>query len=1031
MLIIDGWDRGGARRCRSGGRLYLRWLLVVWLVAAALMHSAQALEPGRQLAQYHHRVFTPRDNTPTAINALAQTEDGYLWVGTATGLYRFDGVTFELMSSLDGQNIRNFPVICLVSEPGGGLWIGYGGAGGGYYKAGHYTHFGPDKGWHALLSGAVDPDGVLWAVIDGRLARVEHLNRQELGAAWGVSEARAMRVVIDKAGTVWVGTASEQGVMYLPRHETRFMFLGGAALGDIAAAPDGTIWGASMSGLTAVITRNGRPERVVVASRMPFGHLLIDRDGGLFATVPTGLAHISDARRLLSSGGDKELVSDVLTPSQGLSSETVWNALEDSEGSVWIATSLGLDRFRNSRFTPLKLPGTTLGFAVASDNDGAVWAGNWAGKLLKVEARSKISVFDEVGPRISALYRDPSGSIWAGGPVGLWQSEQGGKFVRASIPKDYLEPSVNALAMDSSRRLWLSGGKRLVQGSPSGDQWVEPAIGDGFPARLNPRSMAVDSADRTWLGNGRDLVRIDHGKAQVLTEMSKALHVGAIESLFARGDHVWIGGAEGIAFTRGDHVVNLKTRDGALFSQIAGLVETASGDLWARGADEAWHVPAAEVSQALRSNAGEVSAQRFDALDGLIGMATTANPRPTLVEAKDGVLWFAGNQGLAWVDPTQSTAALKPPALQVQSLTGDGVVHAVTDTLTLAPRTQHVEIAYTAVELGYPERIKFRYRLEGVDRSWQFADTRRVAYYNDLPPGDYRFHVSSTDQSGRWMDGRETVMSFRASPAWFQTTWFKLLAGMLVIGLITVAYRLRLRQLAAHLHAQLQEQLAERDRLSMARQAERDRIARELHDTLLQGVNVLIWRIQSLAQRIPEGDPLRGGVDEALKLGDRLLVEGRERVQDLRTGVDGPVSLVDQLQQSVDDTDRDPSIAFIVRCEGTEIELLPRVHAEIVSLSIEALRNAFAHARARSVELSIDYGIDAFSLQVADDGIGIPGEVVAHGKSGHWGLAGMKERAGSIGASFHIVSGESGGTAVTVSLPAVTAYGDVFSHRSG
>ncbi len=267
-------------------------LALAGLVLAACATTASALDPGRQLAQFHHQVFSPHGiTTPIAITSLALGDDGYLWVGSSIGIYRFDGGAFELVTSLGGQSIQHLPVVFLYAEPDGGIWIGYGGgAGVGYYRDGRYVGLSPAQGWSLLESVAVGRDGVVWAVVNRRLVRVEHLTPKEVGAQAGMPDAAVREVVVDQAGTVWVSTTGTEDLMYLPRGEQRFRWIGqhvGSAL--LAAAPDGTMFLSGTSGLWAAVTRDGLPTKIVHVSPREFGRLLIDRDGGLLATTTGGL----------------------------------------------------------------------------------------------------------------------------------------------------------------------------------------------------------------------------------------------------------------------------------------------------------------------------------------------------------------------------------------------------------------------------------------------------------------------------------------------------------------------------------------------------------------------------------------------------------------------------------------------------------------------------------------------------------------------------------------------------------------------
>lgn len=1016
-----------APRTQWRTRMFLRCVLAA-LVLVACPWPALALDPALRLDQYHHRVYSPLGSTPTESWAIAQTDDGYLWDGTSAGLFRFDGMVFEPMPSLGGHSISNLPVQTLISEPGGGLWIGFaGGAGFGHFKGGRYTAYGPEKGWTNLVSGAIDSDGTLWASIDDHLVRVDHSGPHVLDASWGLPNTGIQEVVIDKAGTVWVSVTGKKDLMYLARGERRFLWTGQTTGGvRLAAAPDGTIYVCGETGLWAVVTHEGRPTKVVQISARTFSRILVDRDGGLFAWNFKKVFHIGNARRLFDPGGEKLLLSDSfrLQQDEGLSSPLLISMREDSEGNLWIASTGTLERFSNSPFTSIRLPAESFTFSVVPGEGGTVWAANWDSRVLKIEGRTKITEFNDIGPAIECLYRDPAGFIWAASPAGLWRTDAHQRFVRVPIPSELLQPWVANMTLDASGNLWLTTGGvvgHLVRGSLNAGGWHRLTASEGFGDLPMAHAMMTDSSGRVWLGRGHTIIRVEQGIPRALAGLAAALQVGAILTFAERDQRIWVGGLDGVALVRDDRVLKLKVRDGTGFNRVTGIVETPQGDLWVRGADDVWRISAAELQRALAEERAEVAAEHFDALDGLGGLAL--NAKPTMTPTSDGLIWFGTRQGLAWIDPSRARPPAPEPVRHIKSVLVDGRQFAAAQTLTLPALSHRLEIAYTAIDLAYPERIQFRYKLDGFDPDWQSAGTRRVAYYNDLPPGDYRFRVSSTNRNGLWQDQGEASLEIHAAPAWFQTVLFKLACVLLAVVVATLLYRLRMRRLAAHMRRRMDQQLTERDRIATARQAERDRIARELHDTLLQGFYGLIWKFQSLADRVPHADPLRSSIDEALKGADRVLLEGRDRVLDLRVGASAAVALIDQLEQAVDEINAMPSITFVPSSEGDDVDLLPGVHAEVLAVAVEALRNAYRHAGATQVELHLLYGSDEFRLDVLDNGSGIPNRMLVDGKANHWGLAGMKERAGAIGATLEFLEREGGGTVVTLQLKALLAYG--------
>lgn len=987
---------------------------------------ASALDPGRTMSGYHTQVFFPRGAAVTQVTQVSQTDDGYLWVGTTSGLFRFDGVTFELMSSLGGHSIQHLPISTILAEPGGGLLVGYGGgAGSGRYISGVYTPLSAADGWKSLNSAAVDAEGVTWAVADHKLLRVANLIKQTVAADWGLEDVDVHEVVVDSVGTVWISLASGSDVMYLPRGEHRFRAVGqhfGARL--LAASPDGIVYVSGPQGISAIVTHDGLPERIARISSQSAGRILADRDGGLLVSTPGGVAHVIGARKTAEEGGTLDLAADVLklnfrSPD---ASAIVWCMTEDRDGNVWLGTNMGLERIRDTRLTPVALPQAGYTFSVVAGADGAVWASSYSAGLLKIENHSKVTVERGVGPRISAIYRDKGGSIWAGSPAGVWRSNGRGRFEALDIPSQFLQPWVASIAMDSSGSLWLMAAD-LVRGTPGRADWRKVTSNDGFSEGQSPWTMFSDTVGHIWMATGSKLMRVDDGKPRLLEAISSRLKVGAIQSFAEHNGHLWIGGIEGVALVRGDRVVDLRTRSGPPFSQVLSILETSNGELWVRGADDAWRVPAEELRDALSSGRNEVDVEHFDALDGLSSL--TVRPRAELAEATDGLVWLSTVQGLSWFDPLRPHRPTPTPPAHIKLITVDAKVAASTTSIDIPPLSRHIEISYTAIELGYPERLQFRYKLDGFDREWLPAGTRRVAYYNELPPGDYQFRFASTDRDGRWHDEAASVLSLHVAPAWFQTLWFKVAVALAVILVATILYRLRMHQVGRRLHAQLKQQMAERDRILVTRQAERERIARELHDTLIQSTQGLIYLFQGLAERISPDERTRAQLENALIRANEVAAEGRDRIEDLRETVKVGTDLPRALAALGNDILAGREIGFRTIVTGVPREIGPAVIDALSWIGREALVNASRHAHATSVEVEIVHEDDSLVVSIHDNGVGIADEMLILNAPGHWGIQGMRERAKSIDATIDFVRRSPSGTQVRVTTPGTMAYGEM------
>jgi signal transduction histidine kinase len=329
----------------------------------------------------------------------------------------------------------------------------------------------------------------------------------------------------------------------------------------------------------------------------------------------------------------------------------------------------------------------------------------------------------------------------------------------------------------------------------------------------------------------------------------------------------------------------------------------------------------------------------------------------------------------------------------------------------LPKRTDSLQIDYAALSLSVPQRIRYRYKLEGLDRDWQDPGQRREAIYTNLDPGQYRFRVIAANDDGVWNEVGATL-DFDIAPAFTQTYWFIALCALTAGTLLFVAYFLRMRNVAARIKGRLEERISERER-----------IARELHDTLLQGVQGVILRFQAAMDRIPEHEPARQALAKALDRADDVLVEGRDRVNDLRSTAAPAVDLPTVVEQAGEEFARDYPAQFRMTVTGTPRALHPVVRDEVYAIVREALANAFRHAQASHIEVEIVYDRRELRLHVRDDGRGIDGTILAAGgRREHWGLIGMRERARQIRAHFQLWSRPGAGAEIELRIPAVLAY---------
>ncbi|HEY0747301.1 MAG TPA: two-component regulator propeller domain-containing protein, partial [Steroidobacteraceae bacterium] len=747
----------------------------------------------------------------------------------------------------------------------------------------------------------------------------------------------------------------------------------------------------------------------VIAS-IGYGALLFDRDGNLWLGG-------SAVRRLAPGALDADLSDEemahqieVFQEKDGLTGSDVRVFLEDREGNIWACTSNGVDRFTRSNVVRIPVPQLGAAALVAGET-GAVWAAveSPSDEGFLLEIRDGIVLSNRRIPYFTHGYRAVDGGIWFAGTQGLARLD-GGQFVVTPLPEQARNAQVQAVVRDREGAMWVSlvrrGVFRLLEG-----QWTLNGDLSSLP-HLPAIVETADARGNLWLGytNNR-IARVD-GQTVQLYGAGDGLNVGNITAIDARRSHIWIGGEMGLARFDGRGFSRVTSRSGDPFLGISGLVETAAGDLWLYGNAGVVHVTPAEVAHAVQDPAYRVHCEVFDYLDGVPGATVQLRPTPSAIEGSDGRLWFGSYSGIFSIDATRIRRNSIPPPVTIWSLSSRGIRYPAVpaNDLRLPINTTNLQIEYTAGSLTIPERVRFRYKLEGSDRDWQDAGSRRDAFYTNLGPGRFTFRVIASNNDGVWND-TGAWLSFSIAPAFYQTKWFYALCALMCLVLLVALYKIRLRQVSAHVRGRLEERLAERER-----------IARELHDTLLQGIQGLVLRFQAVANRIPAREPARAQMERALERADQVLSEGRERVKDLRGSIDAVADLPEALAAAGNHLAIAHPTTLRARIEGTRRELHPIVREEALLIAREALANAFLHADAGQIEIEVSYGETALHVRVRDDGNGIDPHVLSAGRPGHWGLLGMRERAKKIQAVVIVWSRVGSGTEVDLRVPAAMAY---------
>lgn len=815
----------------------------------------------------------------------------------------------------------------------------------------------------------------------------------------------------DRDGTLWVGIG--EALAFLPRGAKSFQHTGHRTPGvaQIAQANDGRLWMTewrkhirTMPAVNGVLAANDAEIQVEAVS------LFFDRAGSLWMSdYRDGVKRVRFPERLTKGSlpyDSPEIES--FGAADGLTSNTAFNFLEDREGNIWASSSKGLDRFSYRPFVSVKLPAPYSNLTLLTGESGEVWvATTIRNSLLRVSGEK---VINEGGPmEVASVFRDSNGTTWWGNAGGIWK-QHGSGFVFFPRPESLHGGIWEIFPADDSGGLWARLGDTGLAHFNNG-VWAGRDTPQGLPKK-GPSCSFKDQHGRIWLGySSGDVYFLEGAQVQSFSRKD-GIDIGKIKVIRGRGQQIWLGGETGLAMFNNGRFSSVNTV-GEPFGAVSGIVETEDGGLWLNESHGIVHIPAGERHRLLTDPLHRINYRLFTILDGIPGGPQINHTVSTAVEASDGRLWFATDSGLAWIDPARIERNDLPPPVVVKSLTTDEKTYQSTEILELPKGTENLRINYTALSLSVPERVRFKYLLEGVDDNWRDAGTHREAFFTNLGPGLYRFRVIASNNDGVWNE-EGAVLQFTILPMFYQTNWFLALCAGAVAVLVLLGYKWRVRQVKNLLHLQFRERLAERTR-----------IAQDLHDKLLQGFVSAKMQLFTEVHDLPPETPKTKRLKGIYELLGELIEEGRTTVKELRTSeYDEFTDFEQDFLKLREEFDTGGNVDFIIGTTGTPRLLHPLIGSEMIQIGHEALINAFLHSRATAIEVEIEYGLKCFKLVVRDNGCGIDSEILRSGREGHWGLTGMRERAEKIKAEIKIWSRVNAGTEVVVSVPRRFAFKD-------
>ena len=975
----------------------------------AVCGPAAALNPDIRLADYNHVSWTTKDGAPAEVKALAQTTNGWLWLGTNTGLFRFDGLRFERYELPSADDFAKRRITELRAHTNGDLWISYSVGGlSVLHSNGKLEDVLPLTAVEGtIMTLAIDSDNSIWIASVGGLYHYTQGKLDRIGPERGVAAGVTARsVLLDQYGQLWALTV--QGLYRLERTAGKFeQVLVQRNEGSLVQSPDGRLWLAERESVQLL------PQATPPAHRQPLPRAAFfnpaesrwggqfDRDGNLWTPhCPEGLCIVARA------GASKAtMVSPARDATDRASAE--WKALsrvenvvmEDMEGNIWIASQTGLERVRENRLIPVRLPQSSGLYSMAGDTEGGVWTANPLNATAWRLSPNAPPALDNSQP-FTIVANDRDGALLLAGSHEI-ERRYHGQVSKIPLPpgRDGQLSGLNVLGLqDDGKVLWMAASQTGLMGLVDG-KWL-PRSAFTLPQRIFMGAPGRKKGEQWQATGDGNIVFNDNGK--LTTYDGKA--IGLVTSITA-GEDIIVGGDQGLAIFQGQRFRRFNAAQPEVLSNISGMAVTADGDRWLNGSKGVVHVHAADWRDAVDRPAALLRYELIGLLDGYPGQAMIENRLPSVYADHAGQLWFMASGGIVRLAPGQIRRNVVAPAPEIQVLETDTGTYRDGANLLLPSGSQNFSIRFTAPGLGKPEAMRFRYQLSGVNQDWQDAGDRRTVYYTNVVPGNYRFRVMAYNEDGV-PSAHEAVLEFDIEPAFEQTIWFKALCAVGVALVLYLLYQYRLRVATGR--------VAERMHVRMA---ERERIARTLHDTFLQSVQALILRLDLVTVTLPPDSEARGRLESLLEHANGTIVEGRDQVHELRSG------RIDDVENAAREAGRlleheYPATKFSLMVCGTRVKLDSQVAEEACEIGREAMRNAFRHASAANVEVQLIYEREQFILQVSDDGKGMG---AGENKQRHYGLIGMRERAQRAGGRLDIDS-KPGSTRVALTVPAALAY---------
>jgi len=977
------------------------------------------LDPALEVSQYAHTAWTVRDGFfKGAVISIAQTPDGYIWLGTEFGLLRFDGVRAAPWQPPPGEKLPSDHIWSLLAARDGTLWIGTK-KGLASWKDGKLTQYAELAG-RSISSPLEDREGTIWVSgttpSTGTLCAIRSGSVQCYGED-GSFGRQVYPLYEDSGGSLWA--AVPNGLWRWKPGSPKFYPLpewpNGLTEGD-----NGSLLVAAKGGLKQFV--DGKLEaHPIPGSGKQFlpNKLLRDHNGGLWiGAAGSGLLHIHQGRM------------DTFAQADGLSGNLVTHFFEDREGNVWVATTGGLDRFREFPVHTISArQGLSNGpvWPVLAARDGSVWLGTldgldrWTDEQITIY-RKRNGLPDNV---VTSLSQDDRGQIWVCTDRGAAYLQNGRFIPVRGVPVG----ACDSIAGDSAENLWISnrdhGLFHLLRGS-----LVERVPWAKLGHNVNASALLSDPFQGgLWLGfREGGVAYFKDGKVRASYGVADGLGEGRLNSLqLDRDGTLWAATEGGLSWVKNGHVATLSSKNGLPCDTVHWVIEDDAHSVWLSLACGLVRIVQSELDAWVSNPKRRVRATVLDSSDGVMSGANDG----TVAKTADGKLWFSAFDGVSVVDPRHLPFNKLPPPVHIEQIIADHKTYWENwsgDPSSLQPKlpplVRGLTIDYTALSMVLPEKVHFRYKLEGWDRDWQEAGNRRQAFYTNLGPRKYRFRVMACNNSGVWNE-EGTFLDFSIAPAYWQTNWFRALCVVAFAAILWAIYRLRVGVLEERqallerqqvLSAQHEGEIsALNERLMKAQEEERIRIAGELHDGVLQQLTSLALQLGTATLALPPDSESKAEVREVEKKLIHVGAEIRQLSHELHPAVLHEKGLPDALSAYCEEFSTTRGIPISYEGDESVEELSPGAALCIYRIAQEALGNVAKHAQAKQVKVRLTRFEDRVCLAVSDDGVGFNPD--GSGKSGGLGLINMRERVRQLNGTFELESKPGHGTTVKAEVP--------------